>query len=146
MSMLDGEWAKAVGAEFKKPYYRDLYNFVRDEYATHVVYPPADDIFNAMHFTPLDKVKVLILGQDPYHNVNQAHGLSFSVLPSQKDIPPSLQNIYKELHDDLGCDIPNNGYLKKWADHDFDHAFTAHFIAVEIVADRNRIVHVFQPQ
>ena len=74
MSMLDGEWAKAVGAEFKKPYYRDLYNFVRDEYATHVVYPPADDIFNAMHFTPLDKVKVLILGQDPYHNVNQAHG------------------------------------------------------------------------
>ena len=116
MSMLDGEWAKAVGAEFKKPYYRDLYNFVRDEYATHVVYPPADDIFNAMHFTPLDKVKVLILGQDPYHNVNQAHGLSFSVLPSQKDIPPSLQNIYKELNDDLGCDIPNNGYLKKWAD------------------------------
>ena len=86
MSMLDGEWAKAVGAEFKKPYYRDLYNFVRDEYATHVVYPPADDIFNAMHFTPLNKVKVLILGQDPYHNVNQAHGLSFSVLPSQKDI------------------------------------------------------------
>ena len=116
MSMLDGEWAKAVGAEFKKPYYRDLLQFVRDEYATHVVYPPADDIFNAMHFTPLDKVKVLILGQDPYHNVNQAHGLSFSVLPSQKDIPPSLQNIYKELHDDLGCDIPNNGYLKKWAD------------------------------
>ena len=116
MSMLDGEWAKAVGAEFKKPYYRDLYNFVRDEYATHVIYPPADDIFNAMHFTPLDKVKVLILGQDPYHNVNQAHGLSFSVLPSQKDIPPSLQNIYKELNDDLGCDIPNNGYLKKWAD------------------------------
>ena len=116
MSMLDGEWAKAVGAEFKKTYDRDLYNFVRDEYATHVVYPPADDIFNAMHFTPLDKVKVLILGQDPYHNVNQAHGLSFSVLPSQKDIPPSLQNIYKELHDDLGCDIPNNGYLKKWAD------------------------------
>lgn len=116
MSMLDGEWAKAVGAEFKKPYYRDLYNFVRDEYVTHVVYPPADDIFNAMHFTPLNKVKVLILGQDPYHNVNQAHGLSFSVLPSQKDIPPSLQNIYKELNDDLGCDIPNNGYLKKWAD------------------------------
>ena len=81
MSMLDGEWAKAVGAEFKKPYYRDLYNFVRDEYATHVVYPPADDIFNAMHFTPLNKVKVLILGQDPYHNVrahqansHQGHG------------------------------------------------------------------------
>mgnify|MGYP000208843465 FL=1 len=115
MSMLDGEWAKAVGAEFKKPYYRDLYNFVRDEYATHVVYPPADDIFNAMHFTPLDKVKVLILGQDPYHNVNQAHGLSFSVKPGV-EAPPSLVNIYKELNEDLGCYIPNNGYLKKWAD------------------------------
>ena len=116
MSMLDGEWAKAVGDEFRKPYYRDLYNFVKDEYSKHIIYPPAEDIFNAMHFTPLDKVKVLILGQDPYHNVNQAHGLSFSVLPSQKDIPPSLQNIYKELHDDLGCVIPDNGYLKKWAD------------------------------
>ena len=116
MSMLDGEWAKAVGDEFGKPYYRDLYNFVKDEYSNHIIYPPAEDIFNAMHFTPLDKVKVLILGQDPYHNVNQAHGLSFSVLPSQKDIPPSLQNIYKELHDDLGCVIPDNGYLKKWAD------------------------------
>ena len=116
MSMLDGEWAKAVGDEFRKPYYRDLYNFVKDEYSNHIIYPPAEDIFNAMHFTPLDKVKVLILGQDPYHNVNQAHGLSFSVLPSQKDIPPSLQNIYKELHDDLGCVIPDNGYLKKWAD------------------------------
>lgn len=116
MSMLEGEWAKAVGEEFRKPYYRDLYDFVKEEYSKHVIYPPAEDIFNAMHFTPLDKVKVLILGQDPYHNVNQAHGLSFSVLPSQKEIPPSLQNIYKELHDDLGCDIPNNGYLKKWAD------------------------------
>ena len=82
-----------------------------------MIYPPADDIFNAMHFTPLSKVKVLLLGQDPYHNVNQAHGLYlFSVLPEQKEIPPSLQNIYKELHDDLGCYIPNNGYLKKWAD------------------------------
>lgn len=115
MGMLTGEWEKAVGEEFKKPYYRDLYNFVRDEYAKGVVYPPSEDIFNAMHYTPLDKVKVLILGQDPYHNVNQAHGLSFSVLPSQKDIPPSLQNIYKELHEDVGCNIPNNGYLKKWA-------------------------------
>ena len=114
MSMLDGEWAKAVGAEFKKPYYRDLYNFVRDEYATHVVYPPADDIFNAMHFTPLDKVKVLILGQDPYHGDGQAHGLCFSLKPDV-EIPPSLVNIYKELEDDLGCYIPNNGYLEKWA-------------------------------
>ena len=113
--MLDGEWAKAVGAEFKKPYYRDLYNFVRDEYATHVVYPPADDIFNAFHLTPLKDVKVVILGQDPYHGDGQAEGLSFSVKPGV-DIPPSLVNIYQELHDDLGCYIPNNGYLVKWAE------------------------------
>ncbi len=116
MAMLSNDWLEAVAEEIKKPYYRELYQFVKDEYARTVVYPPADDIFNAMHFTPLKEVKVLILGQDPYHNVNQAHGLSFSVLPSQKDIPPSLQNIYQELHDDLGCDMPNNGYLKKWAD------------------------------
>lgn len=115
MGMITNDWLDAVSDEFKKPYYRELYTFVRDEYAKAVIYPPADDIFNAFHFTPLSKVKVLLLGQDPYHNVNQAHGLSFSVLPSQKEIPPSLQNIYQELHDDVGCYIPNNGYLKKWA-------------------------------
>ena len=116
MSMITNDWLDKIQCEFSKPYYRDLYNFVKDEYSRTVVYPPAEDIFNAFHFTPLSKVKVLILGQDPYHNVNQAHGLSFSVLPEQKEIPPSLQNIYKELHDDLGCYIPDNGYLKKWAD------------------------------
>ena len=116
MAMITNDWLDAISGEFKKPYYRDLYNFVREEYSKTTVYPPAEDIFNAFHFTPLGKVKVLLLGQDPYHNVNQAHGLSFSVLPEQKEIPPSLQNIYKELHDDLGCYIPNNGYLKKWAD------------------------------
>ena len=116
MSMITNDWLDEIQGEFKKPYYKALYQFVRDEYSKTVIYPPADDIFNAMHFTPLSKVKVLLLGQDPYHNVNQAHGLSFSVLPEQKEIPPSLQNIYKELHDDLGCYIPNNGYLKKWAD------------------------------
>ena len=116
MGMITNDWLTAVSDEFKKPYYRELYMFVKEEYNKTVVYPPADDIFNAFHFTPLSKVKVLLLGQDPYHNVNQAHGLSFSVLPNQKDIPPSLQNIYQELHDDLGCYIPNNGYLKKWAD------------------------------
>ena len=116
MSMIENDWLPAVEAEFKKPYYRELYNFIREEYGKTVVYPPADDIFNAFHFTPLSEVKVLLLGQDPYHNVNQAHGLSCSVLPEQKDIPPSLQNIYKELQDDMGCYIPNNGYLKKWAD------------------------------
>jgi len=116
MAMLTGEWLDAMQDEFHKPYYKELYQFVKEEYNSVVVYPPADDIFNALHFTPLDKVKVLLLGQDPYHNVNQAHGLSFSVLPSQTKLPPSLQNIYKELRDDLGCYIPNNGYLKKWAD------------------------------
>lgn len=116
MSMIQNDWLPAMEEEFKKPYYRQLYNFVREEYGKTVVYPPADDIFNAFHFTPLHEVKVLLLGQDPYHNVNQAHGLSFSVLPEQKEIPPSLQNIYKELQDDMGCYIPNNGYLKKWAE------------------------------
>lgn len=114
--MLTNDWSLALKDEFNKPYYRDLYRFVKEEYSTRVVYPPADDIFNALHLTPLKDVKVLILGQDPYHNEHQAHGLSFSVLPDQKDIPPSLQNIYKELQEDLGCYIPNNGYLKKWAD------------------------------
>lgn len=116
MGMIDNDWLKYVQDEFKKPYYRELYKFVRQEYNTRVIYPPADDIFNAFHFTPLSKVKVLILGQDPYHGEHQAHGLCFSVLPDQPELPPSLQNIYKELQDDLGCYIPNNGYLKKWAD------------------------------
>ncbi len=115
MSMIQNDWLDAVKPEFSKPYYKELFEFVKDEYSKTVIYPPADDIFNAFHFTPLSSVKVLILGQDPYHNANQAHGLSFSVLPDQ-DIPPSLQNIYKEIHDDIGCYIPNNGYLKKWAD------------------------------
>ena len=116
MAMITNDWNEALKEEFDKPYYRELYTFVRDEYSKAVIYPPSEDIFNALHYTPLKDVKVLILGQDPYHNEHQAHGLSFSVLPDQKDIPPSLQNIYKELSDDLGCYIPNNGYLKKWAD------------------------------
>ena len=114
--MIDNDWLPCIKQEFAKPYYKELYTFVKHEYDTRIIYPPAEDIFNAFHFTPLSKVKVMILGQDPYHNENQAHGLSFSVLPTQKDIPPSLVNIYQELHDDLGCYIPNNGYLKKWAD------------------------------
>ena len=102
MSMIDNDWLVPLKKEFSKPYYKDLFEFVKNEYSTTVVYPPADDIFNAFHFTPLKDVKVLLLGQDPYHNVHQAHGLSFSVLPGN-DIPPSLKNIYQELHDDLGC-------------------------------------------
>ena len=116
MGMINNDWLDCIQNEFKKPYYKELYQFVRNEYNTHVIYPPADDIFNAFHFTPLSKVKVLILGQDPYHGEHQAHGLCFSVLPDQPKLPPSLQNIYKELQDDLGCEIPNNGYLKKWAE------------------------------
>ncbi|MGN0430920.1 MAG: uracil-DNA glycosylase [Lachnospiraceae bacterium] len=116
MAMIENDWLEAIQGEFRKPYYRELFQFVKEEYSRTVVYPPADDIFNALHFTPLKDVKVLVLGQDPYHGENQAHGLSFSVPVSQKDIPPSLQNIYKELQEDLGCYMPNNGYLKKWAD------------------------------
>jgi len=116
MAMIENDWLEYIQAEFRKPYYRELYQFVKNEYNTRVIYPPADDIFNAFHFTPLSKVKVLILGQDPYHGEHQAHGLCFSVLPDQPELPPSLQNIYKELESDLGCYIPNNGYLKKWAE------------------------------
>lgn len=115
MAMIQNDWLDAIKDEFAKPYYAELFKFVKEEYSTHVIYPKADDIFNAFHFTPLSKVKVVILGQDPYINENQAHGLCFSVQPNV-DIPPSLNNIFKELYDDLGCRIPNNGYLKKWAD------------------------------
>lgn len=112
--MIDNDWLPALEPEFKKPYYRELYQFVREEYNTKQIFPPAEDIFNAFHYTPLKKVKVVILGQDPYHDVGQAHGLCFSVKPGT-EIPRSLVNIYKELHDDLGCRVPNNGYLEKWA-------------------------------
>ena len=110
MPMIQNDWLAAIGEEFKKPYYSKLYSFVKEEYNTRTIYPPADDIFNALHLTPLSQVKALILGQDPYHNQGQAHGLCFSVKP-EVDIPPSLVNIYQELHDDIGCAIPNNGYL-----------------------------------
>lgn len=115
MAAIDNDWLEAISGEFRKPYYKELFQFVKEEYGKYVIYPNADDIFNAFHFTPLSKVKVVILGQDPYHNVGQAHGLCFSVKPDV-DIPPSLVNIYKELETDLGCSVPNNGYLKKWAD------------------------------
>ena len=114
MAPLSGEWLEALKGEFRKPYYRALFQKVGEEYQTRKIFPPADDIFNPFHFTPLSQVKVVILGQDPYHNDGQAHGLCFSV-KKEVDIPPSLVNIYQELHDDLGCYIPNNGYLEKWA-------------------------------
>ena len=114
MGAINNDWLDALKDEFKKPYYAKLHKKVLEEYHTHLIFPPADDIFNAFHLTPLKNVKVVILGQDPYHNVNQAHGLCFSVKP-EVEIPPSLVNIYKELHDDLGCEIANHGYLTKWA-------------------------------
>lgn len=114
MSMINNDWLKVLGEEFRKPYYKELYEFVKNEYNTTQVFPPSEDIFNAFHLTPLSEVKVVIIGQDPYHNVGQAHGLCFSVKP-EVEIPPSLVNIYQELQDDLGCRIPNNGYLVKWA-------------------------------
>ncbi|MCM1119952.1 MAG: uracil-DNA glycosylase [bacterium] len=114
MAMITNDWLTELSPEFHKPYYAKLFQFVKDEYNSAQIFPPADDIFNAFHLTPLSQVKVVILGQDPYHNVGQAHGLCFSVRP-EVDIPPSLVNIYKELQDDLGCRIPNNGYLVKWA-------------------------------
>lgn len=114
MSMIANDWLVELGSEFKKPYYKTLYEFVKQEYNTTQVFPPSEEIFTAFHLTPLSEVKVVIIGQDPYHNVGQAHGLCFSVKPDV-EIPPSLVNIYQELHDDLGCAIPNNGYLIKWA-------------------------------
>ena len=114
MGMIENDWLAELGTEFHKPYYKTLYEFVKTEYDTRQVFPPAEDIFNAFHLTPLSEVKVVIIGQDPYHNVGQAHGLCFSVKPDVS-VPPSLVNIYKELHDDLGCYVPNYGYLVKWA-------------------------------
>lgn len=115
MGAIEGKWADALKEEFRKPYYTDLYKFIKEEYSSHVIYPPSEDIFNALHLTDLKDIKVVILGQDPYHEPGQAHGLCFSVRP-EVDIPPSLVNIYKELHDDLGCKIPDNGYLVHWAE------------------------------
>lgn len=115
MGAITNDWLEPLSIEFKKPYYAKLYQTIKQEYNTREVFPSPDDIFNAFELTPLSKVKVVILGQDPYHNVGQAHGLCFSVKP-EVEIPPSLVNIYRELHDDLGCYIPNNGYLVKWAE------------------------------
>ncbi len=114
MITISKDWENALGAEFEKAYFSELEKKVDAEYASATVYPPRNEIFNAFSLTPLDKVKVVIIGQDPYHEPNQAHGLCFSVKPGIKT-PPSLVNIYKELADELGCFIPNNGYLEKWA-------------------------------
>ena len=114
-NFLINDWAHLLDSEFNSDYYTNLRTFLINEYKTKTIYPPMNHIFNALNFTAYKDVKVLILGQDPYHGPNQAHGLSFSVNIGEK-IPPSLLNIYKELKSDLNCYIPNNGYLKKWAD------------------------------
>ena len=112
---LNNDWNSLLKEEFRKPYFERLEEFLRQEYAEKIVYPNKDDIFSALQLTAYKDTKVVILGQDPYHGAGQAHGLSFSVNPEVR-IPPSLRNIYQELHSDLGCSIPNNGYLQKWAE------------------------------
>lgn len=111
---IESSWKAALADEFQKPYWESLANFVRGEYQTKAVYPPPKLIFNAFDLCPFDAVKVVILGQDPYHGKGQAHGLSFSV-PEGIALPPSLRNIYRELHDDLGIPIPKTGNLERWA-------------------------------
>ncbi|RIJ69666.1 uracil-DNA glycosylase [Rummeliibacillus sp. TYF005] len=112
--IFDNDWQDVLGAEFEKPYYLQLREFLKQEYFTKTVYPPMEDMWSAFRYTPYAKVKVVILGQDPYHGPGQAHGMSFSVKPGVPH-PPSLQNMFKELHDDLGYDIPRDGTLIKWA-------------------------------
>ncbi|MFJ7982794.1 uracil-DNA glycosylase [Lysinibacillus xylanilyticus] len=108
------DWRAILTDEIEKTYYTKLRQFVADEYSTETIYPPINDIMNAFYTTAFHDVKVVILGQDPYHGPNQAHGLSFSVMPGIPH-PPSLRNMLKELQDDLGCPIPQNGTLTKWA-------------------------------
>ncbi|MDN7244813.1 uracil-DNA glycosylase [Planococcus shenhongbingii] len=113
--IFQNDWQEIVGEEFSKPYYLKLREFLKEEYANETVYPAKENIWNAFKHTPYKDVKVVILGQDPYHGPNQAHGLSFSVQPGVPH-PPSLRNMLKELNDDLGCEKPKDGTLTKWAD------------------------------
>lgn len=113
--MIGNDWDLYLKDEYEKDYFKNLIKFIDNEYKTKTIYPKKSEIFNAFRFTNYKDTKVVILGQDPYHGENQAHGLAFSVQPGVKT-PPSLLNMYKELHDDLGCFIPNNGYLIPWSD------------------------------
>jgi len=114
MAILTNDWAPIMEEEFQKDYYINMREFLKEEYSSYTIYPDMYDIFNALHYTNYENTKVVILGQDPYHGPNQAHGLSFSVKP-EVSIPPSLKNIYKELQDDIGVPIPNHGSLIHWA-------------------------------
>lgn len=113
-AFINNDWQDVLAPEFQKTYYAQLHNFLKEEYQTQTIHPDMYHIYEAFEWTPFSKVKVVILGQDPYHGLNQAHGLSFSVLPGVK-IPPSLRNIYLELQSDLGITPVNHGYLEKWA-------------------------------
>jgi uracil-DNA glycosylase len=112
--LISSSWHQILAAEFDKPYFHQLQDFISTERQTQTIFPPAADVFTAFELTPYENVRVLLLGQDPYHRDNQAHGLCFSVNPGIK-IPPSLVNIYKELKTDLDLQIPNHGYLVPWA-------------------------------
>ena len=114
MKIIGNDWDEILCDEFDKPYYQNLRDFLNEEYANNTIYPLPKYIYTALKLTSYKDTKVVILGQDPYHEPNQAHGLAFSV-GKNIEIPPSLLNIYKELHDDLGCKIPNHGYLVDWA-------------------------------
>lgn len=114
MAKIQNDWINYLGQEFNKDYYLNLRKFLIDEYKNNLTFPRADDIFNAFHLCSFENTKVVILGQDPYHNINQAHGLSFSVMDGVRK-PPSLENIFKELNDDIGFKIPKSGNLNKWA-------------------------------
>ena len=113
-TLIHNDWQEVLASEFEKPYYAQLHQFLKNEYQNYNIHPDMYHIFQAFEWTPFAKTKVVILGQDPYHEPHQAHGLSFSVLPGVP-VPPSLQNIYKELQSDLGIKPVNHGYLKKWA-------------------------------
>jgi uracil-DNA glycosylase len=115
LPLISGTWQQVLTAEFDKPYFQQLQDFLTIERETATIFPIADEVFSAFELTSYEQVNVLILGQDPYHDDNQAHGLSFSVKPGIKP-PPSLANIYKELRDDVGFNIPKHGYLKSWAE------------------------------
>ena len=112
---LQNDWAEVLDEEFEKPYYKELREFLKHAYASERVYPPMEDIYNALRVTPYASTKVVILGQDPYHGPGQAHGLSFSVRPGVQP-PPSLLNIFKEMESDIGCVRPNHGCLLGWAE------------------------------
>lgn len=115
MTILKNDWQNILQDEFKQDYYLALRAFLKEEYNNQTIYPPMEDIFNALHYTSYENTKVVIIGQDPYHGPNQAHGLSFSVQHGVRT-PPSLKNIYKELHADLGYPIPTHGNLTEWAE------------------------------